>query len=422
MTHIPSTEPFSKAQRALVLFVTLGLSAIPAIAVIVPRFLAILPGIIGLFGVLAYRPAFGHWPRFSGAAALWLGSVLLLVLSSALWAVDTDIVIERFFKIGTTFLGGFLLFSLCLNFSAQHWRMFQILFPLGVLAAGLLCVLELYGGAPIYNALHPELDPHIPFNLSYLNRSVVFFIFSSFPALACLLMRADCKKHLSAAGLLIALILAVLYETQSQSAQSAVILGVLTFAAFPYARCRAWLALAGLLAGLIFSAPWLVQALYAYVPPLVKDIVWFQDSYAASRLEIWNFVAAKIMERPLYGFGIEATRVLEFETQQIYHDDNTVLHPHNFALQIWIEFGAIGAIFFAAFLGDILRRIRHLPQAARRVCLPMLAGCLLVASTAYGFWQGWWLGAFALMFCYAAIIVSLLRLSEDSQSAELLES
>ena len=57
--------------------------------------------------------------------------------------------------------------------------------------------------------------------------------------------------------------------------------------------------------------------------------------YAGARMEIWDYVSRYALQNPLYGFGVEATRqVPSFGSTESYQEGQTILHPHNFVLQL----------------------------------------------------------------------------------------
>ena len=73
------------------------------------------------------------------------------------------------------------------------------------------------------------------------------------------------------------------------------------------------------------------------------------------------------------------------------------LHPHNAALQWWVELGAIGAVLGAAvalLATGALRRIPDPRSAATGVAL--LASAATVGCMSFGVWQSWWIAALAL--------------------------
>jgi O-antigen ligase len=105
---------------------------------------------------------------------------------------------------------------------------------------------------------------------------------------------------------------------------------------------------------LVLGLPWIIQA----VLPL--DAGHLVES-AAHRLLIWDFVSERIAERPLLGWGMDSSRAVPGGTG---HPDAAMLaafglaaksdwfsyaqllplHPHNLALQVWLELGAVGAL------------------------------------------------------------------------------
>jgi O-antigen ligase len=70
------------------------------------------------------------------------------------------------------------------------------------------------------------------------------------------------------------------------------------------------------------------------------------------------------------------------------------LHPHNAALQVWLELGAPGAALFAllvALVWGALARAEWPPlfaAAAGASLAVAFVGCFAT----YGIWQEWWLG------------------------------
>jgi O-antigen ligase len=74
------------------------------------------------------------------------------------------------------------------------------------------------------------------------------------------------------------------------------------------------------------------------------------------------------------------------------------LHPHDAALQVWLELGLPGAVLFAAIVAMFWSRLAAAPWP--RIYLAASAGALAAAlaaaAGAYGVWQEWWLGTLAL--------------------------
>jgi O-antigen ligase len=90
------------------------------------------------------------------------------------------------------------------------------------------------------------------------------------------------------------------------------------------------------------------------------------------RLSIWNFTADRVAERPIVGRGLETSKVIPGnKTRPDGIDAALPLHPHNAALQMWLELGVAAA-----------------------------AGCFVSATVfaliSYGIWQSWWLPALTI--------------------------
>ena len=89
------------------------------------------------------------------------------------------------------------------------------------------------------------------------------------------------------------------------------------------------------------------------------------------------------------------------------------MHPHNFALQLWIEFGLLGASISAAWISALVYLISKQPNIlARRISLATLIATLSIASMGYGIWQGWWIGL--LFYACATVIITLKTIEERS--------
>jgi O-antigen ligase len=125
------------------------------------------------------------------------------------------------------------------------------------------------------------------------------------------------------------------------------------------------------------------------------------------RLVIWRFTAERIAERPFLGWGFDGSRSVPGGDEDLGVGETALpLHPHNAALQWWLELGlpgaAIGAAFLLALVRAIVRDLPDRPSAA--AALGLLVSGTVVANVSYGIWQGWWLAALALS---AALMVAV---------------
>ncbi|MDP3737979.1 MAG: O-antigen ligase family protein [Hyphomonadaceae bacterium] len=126
------------------------------------------------------------------------------------------------------------------------------------------------------------------------------------------------------------------------------------------------------------------------------------------RLAIWKRVIEIIQENPMTGHGLGAFRTIdeiipsgEFAGRLLAPN-----HPHNMALQIWVELGAFGAAIFALMVILVSRR---LPEPSRLgvpgFLAAALAGQFVAISLSFDLWNNWlWAcaGILAAMFVVVA--------------------
>jgi O-antigen ligase len=210
--------------------------------------------------------------------------------------------------------------------------------------------------------------------------------------------------------------LAVALWLPAESAKIAAVLGlVATGLAFALPRLVARLS-AGLLALIFLAAPLLFGAALARMPDLSP-----LPFSASHRVLIWDFAAAQIAERPLLGWGMEASRAIPggtsgFDTATLdrfgltapaerdfymaRHTQRLPLHTHNAALQVWLELGLVGAVLAAALAAAALLAASASPAAVGAAVAGAVTGQL-----SFGVWQPWWIASLLL----AAVIVVALR-------------
>jgi O-antigen ligase len=141
------------------------------------------------------------------------------------------------------------------------------------------------------------------------------------------------------------------------------------------------------------AAPLLVQAAVPFAAALLRGdeahLSW------AIRLDIWRFAADRILEHPFFGWGLDASRSFSPSIQ---------LHPHNGALHLWLELGAVGVALAAVFWAWLLRGIARTADADRTMAAAAAATAsvyLTIGALSFGIWQEWWLalGALASAAC-----------------------
>lgn len=120
---------------------------------------------------------------------------------------------------------------------------------------------------------------------------------------------------------------------------------------------------------------------------------------ARHRMEIWGHAAWRVLEAPLFGHGIDASRALRPELGEWSRfgpltDSLLPLHPHNGFLQVWLELGLAGAALVLTVALLVLAGTRRLGAEAQPYAVGLFAAGLAMANTAYGLWQAWWMAGY----------------------------
>jgi O-antigen ligase len=155
---------------------------------------------------------------------------------------------------------------------------------------------------------------------------------------------------------------------------------------------------------ILITAPLTLTKL-AQLPPFAEAADAVKLS-AGHRLLIWSFAGDRIAERTLTGWGLDAARAMPGGKDPIRPGQTWMpLHPHNAALQLWLELGAPGAVLFALLVALAWQALAAAPWP--RLFAAAAGASLAIALTAcfasYGIWEEWWLGT--LWFSLFVIIV-----------------
>ncbi len=257
-------------------------------------------------------------------------------------------------------------------FSSQFSTWFPLAMAIGASALGIELALQ----GPLLKWLR---GPNA--GLFQYNRGFSYLVILAFVAMASLWILK--RRLLIIPFVLILLVPASL--TESRAAKLALIAGLLvTFAAFllPTLVQRSLSVLPFLAVGWPFAAQKLFlehRDWVQHLPPSWED-----------RVEIWDFLSYRILEKPFFGWGLGTTPTLSPAEPHgaLYHYETVpVVHPHNVVIQLWIEFGVPGLICGIIFALWVLQRIGRLPPTL----MPFAAGAWMatfcIALIAYNFWS-----------------------------------
>lgn len=340
-----------------------------------------------------------EWPTPPRTLLLGLAALVAWSALSAAWAVDPGHSLLRAIRLAVELASGLVLLDAAQRLSPKARHRILAALTAGLVFGGLLVGIDHVTDGALVR----------PFSHRYngaagQDRGATVFAMLVWPAL----LWSGRRYGPLPALLLLALVAVTVLLLPSDSAKLAVGAGGVIF-------------LLGVPLGRLFAREgmWLVPLVLLAMPflplslPPASAIASLQGIKPSGihRLIIWRFAAERITEKPIFGWGLDAARDMPgmHETVALPLGNGAVaevemmpLHPHNNAIQLWLELGIPGALIGALLIALLLRRLAapDIDPGVRAVALATLMASLVVASLSYGLWQGWWLGAlwFASMF------------------------
>lgn len=370
----------------------------PPLAIYAPLGLAPLLGIAALGVLIVQRVTQHRWPSPPASLVVFFTLAFLWSASSALWSIDVPATLGKLPGFLGAVVAGLVLLdaSRCLNPERRH-RAGRLLVA-GFVLALVLLALERATEAPIRRLFEPELTDETILWI-FFNRGATVMVLLVWPA-AGLVRR---WSH-AAAILLWAATLGIVATYFSSAAVLAMIAGGGAFFLVRVLPRVGTVALAVVFAGFILSSPIIFGKL------LHRDGIDRMSSVLPRsgyhRLLIWNFTAERVFDRPLAGWGLDTSRSIPGGNKWLDNTEQAMpLHPHNSALQIWLELGLPGALLATVLVGWILITIgRGVQGSAEKAAMTgMCVTALGISFLSYGVWQSWWLSGLWLAAAFAAM-------------------
>ncbi len=162
-----------------------------------------------------------------------------------------------------------------------------------------------------------------------------------------------------------------------------------------------------------------------FISPVVTGLVVQQGvlegiglpASAEHRLGIWAYTWEHVVERPSWGWGLDASRSMPGGDGLIAPGlAQLPLHPHHMVLQLWLELGAAGWLVSGLWLALLWCLILQWPadMVVKRAMAASVVTYLLAGLPAYGVWQQWW---WALGFLLAITVALFAPLRRHQQVA-----
>ncbi|WP_161973974.1 O-antigen ligase family protein [Hwanghaeella grinnelliae] len=336
---------------------------------------------------------------------VWIGITgicLVYIAASCFWSSNPADSLQRLKRLGLLLAIGFLaVFAAQRVPPASHRLMLSVVFAVTGFAA--LFVSEKVFGLLSNTIWASESDE---FKAQFLNRPSTYMVMLAWPA-AYAAHRAG--KNLVSWALVISLPLVLFWSSSTSGALSAAA-GFGAFLVTSLNRKAATILFGAVVFVSVLAIPYAIKN-EAFLNAAVSAVRQTGAFSAAHRLGIWNFVASRSDEKPLFGWGVDVGRTLpgaeillgDVESFSPYLDklDQTFptlrsspalpLHPHNAALQLHLELGVVGAVSFClvvVYAAFSLAKIGS-PSAARYT-VAWATSWFVIAYFSIGLWQTWW--------------------------------
>lgn len=337
-------------------------------------------------------------------AFAWTVVATGFILMSAVWAA----VPQQSIKVGLSFFGvavfGLVLLRQAGYQSAAECASTQMALVTGVAAAILLLVVGTVYGLTYNTPLWGKEYQHPLATLSHA-QTVIGILFT--PAVALLWERGG--KYLIVAFILMAIFAVTFFHLEHSASNLAIAAAFVAYLIIKLTGKFAFVGLCLLASASIFLMPFVLgiampdqdalNAMTTDAGPWPSEI---------HRLHMWRFATDAIANgNVLIGYGADASRGFPGATQKIMWGIELMpLHPHNGALQVWLELGLIGVLLSALVPLLMIKAMSKSEPGELALSGALLAAYLAPWMLSYGIWQSWWMAMAWLIICIGRGIVS----------------
>lgn len=392
----------------------------PLLALLGGQGFAPLVGLTGLAALALARPK--HVPPYAlvafvflawaAASEFWSPAARTLI-SGSLLEGNFAIKARSFIILATSALAALTLAAVLR--SPPSARMRKVILA-GLVAHGLLLAIYAVFQEPVFDWVYGSAPGERGAGVQNLNRNANAFALA-LPLLAALLVVKRGRIGAAAASGLILLSAGVFILADTDAGLLAILFSLMAAALILLFPRNGFRVLLGGIAGYIAAAPLVMSALIAALQPLAPLL----PGSFRSRLWSWEVVITRIAEAPVMGHGLNATTTWR-ATYAAYPEWMAQLpsnwayfpvvpgHPHNMALHVWAETGAIGAILMAMSLILLAWRLpppENMPRGTRLAAAGLTGAAFSFFCFAYSAWNEAFWGGLALIA--AAVIAFAAR-------------
>ncbi|MBY0428002.1 MAG: O-antigen ligase family protein [Alphaproteobacteria bacterium] len=261
--------------------------------------------------------------------------------------------------------------------------------------------LEFEAGFPILHAMKGMTA-----SVTEYNRGASYLAVFSFPLMGYLWIKGLRWQAVT----FTALMLIPVMFTESRATRLAFFLGLaITISAhiLPNLTRRG---LIGLLT-LLITFPFIITTAYIQHPQWVADLPpsWHH------RVEIWDYMSYRIFEKPWLGWGLGSSHLLPYALPHgltYEYVKQAASHPHNAAIQLWVELGIVGLAMSAIIAVTLLQKAARFASPVIPFALGTWAAALCISSVAYSFWDD------SLFSLFSMTMVALIILSKQTKEIQ----
>ncbi len=373
----------------------------PVLGFIAPK--GLTPAVIlgGTIGIIILRIQKRQIKWLNKPLIIILLSVCLWSIISCLWAVNfTSAIVGSAKLLGNLIAGGlfYVVFQSLENFEKKLISNYVIAGFIFVLC---IIIFEILTGSALYAKLkYVPPTPHIR-DQAWLSTAVVVLSLFVWPVILALYKKnlpfQTRKKKVLLLVCTLSSILVISVQIGFLSGAAAVICGIIG-ASFVTNLGQSTGAKVFIIVIILASlTPFGLKQLENPIGQ-IKSVISVPYS-AEHRLAIWKFTADKIVEKPVKGWGMNASKfipgggVFLFSETGRQYGRALPLHPHNVIAQIWLELGLPGIVMFIGLLSFILLKVVKLDYSKFEVAMifGQIATVLVIANLSFGIWQAWWI-------------------------------
>jgi exopolysaccharide production protein ExoQ len=370
-------------------------AALPSVGLVAgPSYAALI------FGLAVVQLGTGVWlrrslPPIDRQSGLLAAAFAVWCWTTVAWSIDPARSAVAALQM-TAILAGCLIFAAGPKLAgATVDRLFRVMF-VATLAGGAIFVADRALGYPLQSLLMGHSQ--VPIATKY-NRGIDHLVLIAWPQLAFFARCGDWRRLL----LLAAAIATIEATGLSLAGQVGIVSGLLVLALAYWLPRIVAPAITGATVLFVTSLPFALHVLAGQRMELAP----YLKNSGLHRLEIWDFMTARVLERPLLGWGFGIAGGIPISAEQLGHYvvlHDRAIYPHNQWLELWVETGASGAAIGLGFALLMLWRIRRLGATIRPFAYATFASAMAISSVNFEVkTDSWWAAMLAGVYLLAAL-------------------